>query len=78
MVFVPGIRFYSFCSVCIDAYVANQTVQTTETMILSIGRQLGAGGIQIAELLGKPPSTVRNLLSEAREVLRERLGGEWR
>ena len=29
---------------------------------------------EIAELLKRPPSTVRNWLSEARKLLRERLG----
>lgn len=33
---------------------------------------------EIAEIVRKPASTVRNLLSEARGILREQLGGEWR
>ena len=31
---------------------------------------------QISGALGKPPSTIRSYLSEARALLRERLGGE--
>ena len=38
----------------------------------------GYTSAEIAKILGKPPSTVRNLLSEARGILREKLGGEWR
>ena len=38
----------------------------------------GYTAAQVAQLVGKPPSTVRNLLSEARGMLRETLGGEWR
>ena len=38
----------------------------------------GYTSAEIAKILDKPPSTVRNLLSEARGILREKLGGEWR
>ena len=34
----------------------------------------GCDSVKIAEMLGKPRSTVRNHLHEARELLRERLG----
>lgn len=36
----------------------------------------GYTGAEIAELLKKPPSTVRNDLSRARKLLRKKLGGE--
>lgn len=32
--------------------------------------------VQIAEILGKPKSTIRNYLSEARDLLRIKIGGE--
>ena len=38
----------------------------------------GYTAARVAEIVGKPPSTVRNLLSEARGILKKRLGGEWR
>ncbi|MCL2825971.1 MAG: RNA polymerase sigma factor [Eggerthellaceae bacterium] len=37
----------------------------------------GYNAAQIASLLGKPSSTVRNYLSEARRELKKRLGGEF-
>ncbi|MCR5845064.1 MAG: RNA polymerase sigma factor [bacterium] len=33
---------------------------------------------EIGEILGHPPSTIRNHLSEARRILKRELGGEWR
>ncbi len=36
----------------------------------------GYTGAEIGEIIGKPASTVRNLLSEARGLLREQLAGE--
>ena len=38
----------------------------------------GYTAARVAEIVGKPPSTVRNLLSEARGKLKMMLGGEWR
>ena len=38
----------------------------------------GYTAAEIAKMLDKPASTIRNLLSEARGMLRDRLGGEWR
>ena len=37
----------------------------------------GYTAAEVAEMLEKPPSTVRNLLADAREILREQLGGDW-
>ena len=37
----------------------------------------GRSGAEIAELLHKPPSTIRNHLREARVLLRERLGDDF-
>lgn len=37
----------------------------------------GYNSTEIAKMLGKPQSTVRNYLSEARKTLREKLGGEF-
>ena len=36
----------------------------------------GYTGAEIAKMLAKPQSTIRNYLSEARKVLREKLGGD--
>ena len=33
---------------------------------------------EVAEIVGRPPSTVRSHLSEARAILRKQLGGDWR
>ena len=38
----------------------------------------GYTAAQVAKIVGRPPSTVRNLLSEARGMLKRKLGGEWR
>jgi RNA polymerase sigma-70 factor (ECF subfamily) len=37
----------------------------------------GYNSVEIAKILGKPQSTIRNHLHEARGVLRERLGGDF-
>ena len=37
----------------------------------------GYSSVEIAEILSKPQSTIRNHLHEARKILRERLGGEF-
>ena len=36
----------------------------------------GYNSVEIAKNLGKPQSTIRNYLHEARKVLRERIGGD--
>lgn len=36
----------------------------------------GYNSVEIAEILGKPPSTIRSHLSESRQILKEKLGGE--
>lgn len=37
----------------------------------------GYDSVEIAKILGKPQSTIRNYLHEARSVLREKLGGDF-
>ena len=37
----------------------------------------GYTAAEVAEVVQRPASTVRNLLVEAREILREQLGGDW-
>jgi len=37
----------------------------------------GYNSVEISKILGKPQSTIRNHLHEARSVLREKLGGDF-